>query len=78
MIHGGEYSSKNGETFYHYKDMWALSLDGKKSKWEEIKVKGGPSSRSGHRMAYFNKKLIVFGGFHERIKDYCYFNDIYS
>ena len=44
-IHGGEFSSKNGESFYHYKDMWQLSIDGKKSNWEEVKSKGSPSSR---------------------------------
>ena len=38
-IHGGEFSSKNGESFYHYKDFWCLTVDGKNSKWEEIKVK---------------------------------------
>ena len=37
-IHGGEYSSKSGESFYHYKDFWCLTIDGKNSKWEEIKV----------------------------------------
>ena len=58
--------------------MWQLTIDGKKSNWEEIKAKGQPSSRSGHRMNYFQKKLFIFGGFHERIKDYCYFNDIHS
>lgn len=78
FVHGGEYSSKNGESFYHYKDFWRLTIDGKNSKWEEIKTKGSPSARSGHRAAYFNKQIFIFGGFHERIKDYCYFNDINS
>jgi len=77
-IHGGEYSSKTGESFYHYKDVWCLSIDGKNSKWEEIKAKGAPSARSGHRAVYWNKQIIVFGGFHERVKDYCYFNDVSS
>jgi len=77
-IHGGEFSSKNGEQFYHYKDFWCLSLDGKKSTWEEVKVKGAPSARSGHRMVYFQKQLIVFGGFHESVKNYVYFSDVLS
>ena len=76
-LHGGEFSSKNGENFHHFKDLWCLKVDGKNSKWEEIKAKGAPSARSGHRMVHFQKQLIVFGGFHERIKDYVYFNDLY-
>lgn len=39
---------------------------------------GGPSSRSGHRMVCNKKQLIVFGGFHDNLRDYKYFNDVYA
>lgn len=38
----------------------------------------GPSARSGHRMVYMKKQLIVFGGFHDNLRhDYKYFNDVH-
>lgn len=39
---------------------------------------GGPSSRSGHRMVCVKKQLIVFGGFHDNVRDYKYFSDVYA
>ncbi|XP_059160782.1 kelch domain-containing protein 4-like [Physella acuta] len=75
-VFGGEFSSHTQSQFYHYKDLWLLHLRDKK--WEEIKVPGGPSARSGHRMVALKKQLIVFGGFHDNIRDYKYYNDVYS
>lgn len=46
--------------------------------WEKITAPNGPSARSGHRMVYLKKQLIVFGGFHDNLRDYKYFNDVYS
>ncbi|XP_075138260.1 kelch domain-containing protein 4 isoform X5 [Leptodactylus fuscus] len=43
-----------------------------------IRATGGPSGRSGHRMVYTKRQLIVFGGFHESTRDYIYYNDVYS
>lgn len=75
-VFGGEFSSHTQSQFYHYRDLWLLHL--KDKKWEQIKSPGGPSARSGHRMAAFKKQLIVFGGFHENVRDYHYFNDAYA
>ncbi|KAM4614462.1 kelch domain-containing protein 4 [Discoglossus pictus] len=75
-IFGGEFASPNGEQFYHYKDLWVLHLATKT--WEQIKATGGPSGRSGHRMVYSKRQLIVFGGFHESTRDYIYYNDVYT
>jgi len=33
-----------------------------------VRVAGGPSSRSGHRMVACQKILLIFGGFHESTK----------
>lgn len=38
----------------------------------------GPSARSGHRMVHSKKQLVVFGGFHDNLRDYKYFNDVYA
>ncbi|KAK7474033.1 hypothetical protein BaRGS_00034743, partial [Batillaria attramentaria] len=75
-VFGGEFSSHTQNQFYHYRDLWVLHL--KDKRWEQIKSPGGPSARSGHRMAAFKKQLIVFGGFHENMRDYRYFNDVYA
>ena len=39
---------------------------------------GGPSSRSGHRMVLLKRHLIVFGGFHDNLRDCKYFNDVHA
>lgn len=75
-VFGGEFASPDGEQFYHYKDLWVLHLTTKT--WEHIKATGGPSGRSGHRMVYTKRQLIVFGGFHESTRDYIYYNDLYT
>ncbi|KAK2838341.1 hypothetical protein Q7C36_013155 [Tachysurus vachellii] len=75
-VFGGEFASPNGEQFYHYKDLWVLHLN--TQTWEQIKAPGAPSGRSGHRMVLCKRQLIVFGGFHESIRDYIYYNDVHS
>ena len=37
-----------------------------------------PSARSGHRMAYVQKHLVVFGGFHDNLQSFQYFNDVHA
>ncbi|XP_066587276.1 kelch domain-containing protein 4 [Prorops nasuta] len=74
-IFGGEFSSPSESQFYHYKDLWVFRIGDKK--WEKIIAAGGPSARSGHRMAYFKKQLIIFGGFYDNLRDYKYYNDVY-
>ncbi|XP_021917944.1 kelch domain-containing protein 4 isoform X2 [Zootermopsis nevadensis] len=75
-VFGGEYASPTQSQFYHYNDLWVYHVSMKK--WEKISASGGPSSRSGHRMVYIKKQLIVFGGFHDNLRDYKYFNDVYA
>ncbi|KAK3757981.1 hypothetical protein RRG08_058293 [Elysia crispata] len=75
-VFGGEFSSHSQNQFYHYKDLWLLHLRDKQ--WEQVKSPGGPSARSGHRMAALKKQLFVFGGFHDNARDFKYFNDVYS
>ena len=73
-LFGGEFTTPNGSQFKTYRDLWVLrfaaSTPGEDSKseskcfvWEEIKLKTGPPARSGHRMIYHKRKLIVFGWF---------------
>ena len=74
FVHGGEFSTE--QQFYHFKDMWRLNL--KNYFWEEVKFTGvAPSPRSGHRMVVWRHFFVVFGGFHDTIKETQYFNDIY-
>ncbi|GLH04960.1 Kelch domain-containing protein 4-like Protein [Gryllus bimaculatus] len=75
-LFGGEYASPSQEQFYHYRDLWLFHMADKK--WEKINAPGGPSARSGHRMVCVKKQLIVFGGFHDVLRDYKYFNDLYA
>jgi len=74
-IFGGEFASPTSSQFYHYKDLWVLYL--KEHRWEEIRVSGGPSPRSGHRMVIYKNNIFLFGGFHESYKNFMYFNDCY-
>ncbi|XP_065359382.1 kelch domain-containing protein 4 [Calliphora vicina] len=74
-LFGGEHASPSQMQFYHYKDLWMMSL--KTRKWEKINAPNGPSARSGHRMVVSKKKLFVFGGFHDNNQSYRYFNDVY-
>ncbi|OAD59620.1 Kelch domain-containing protein 4 [Eufriesea mexicana] len=74
-IFGGEFTSPSESQFYHYKDLWVYRFAEKK--WEKILAPGGPSARSGHRMAHIKKQLIIFGGFHDNLRDYKYYNDVH-
>ncbi|XP_014482260.1 PREDICTED: kelch domain-containing protein 4 [Dinoponera quadriceps] len=75
-VFGGEFSSPSESQFYHYRDLWVFLLS--ERKWEKITAPNGPSARSGHRMVHSKKQLIVFGGFHDNLRDYKYFNDVYA
>eukprot|EP00095_Tigriopus_kingsejongensis_P008096 maker-scaffold590_size129399-snap-gene-0.28 protein:Tk08096 transcript:maker-scaffold590_size129399-snap-gene-0.28-mRNA-1 annotation:"kelch domain-containing protein 4" len=75
-IFGGEYASPNETQFYHYKDLWCFHFASKR--WEKISATGGPSSRSGHRMVLCKKQLIIFGGFHDNLRECKYFNDVHA
>lgn len=72
---GGEFASPTRSQFYHYKDLWVYHLASKS--WERVDAHGGPSARSGHRMVQLGRQLVLFGGFHESVRDYRYFNDVY-
>ncbi|KAF2363618.1 hypothetical protein FHG87_005625 [Trinorchestia longiramus] len=75
-VFGGEFTSKSQSQFYHYKDLWVYSMASKA--WRKITANGGPSARSGHRMVLTQKKLFLFGGFHDNGFDYKYFNDVHA
>ncbi|XP_072554489.1 kelch domain-containing protein 4 isoform X1 [Paramormyrops kingsleyae] len=75
-VFGGEFASPDGEQFYHYKDLWVLHLN--THVWEQVKVPGAPSGRSGHRMVLSKRQLLIFGGFHESTRDYIYYNDVHT
>ncbi|XP_070575782.1 kelch domain-containing protein 4-like [Ptychodera flava] len=75
-IFGGEFSSPTLSQFHHYKDLWVYHLSEKK--WEKISSPGAPTSRSGHRMVVYKRLLVIFGGFHESLREYRYFNDVHA
>ncbi|XP_030756592.1 kelch domain-containing protein 4 [Sitophilus oryzae] len=75
-LFGGEYASPTQSQFYHYRDLWVYHIANKQ--WEKIASVDGPSARSGHRMVLVKKQIFVFGGFHDNLKDYKYFNDVYT
>lgn len=74
-LFGGEFQSSSENQFLHYKDLWVFHIGDKK--WEKIASPNGPSARSGHRMVHNKKQLIIFGGYHDNLRDYKYFNDVY-
>ena len=76
-VHKTVFSCSPTETqFYHYKDLWCFHFSSKR--WEKVTASGGPSARSGHRMLALKKQLLVFGGFHDNLRDCKYFNDVHS
>ena len=75
-VFGGEFTSLNQEKFRHYGDLWRLDLSS--WKWEQLPSKGGPSPRSGHRMALYKGRLLLFGGFFDTGKETRYYNDLWS
>ncbi|KAK9871490.1 hypothetical protein WA026_012862 [Henosepilachna vigintioctopunctata] len=74
-VFGGEFTSVSQSQFYHYQDLWVFNLSTKK--WEKIVAPNGPSARSGHRMILLKKKIFVFGGFHDNLRQFKYFNDVF-
>lgn len=75
-VFGGEFTSTTQNQFHHYKDLWVYHMGEKK--WEKIMSPNGPSPRSGHRMVVNKNFLIIFGGYHDNLRQYKYFNDVYA
>ena len=44
----------------------------------KVAAAGGPSPRSGHRMVVVKKQILVFGGFHDNLRDCKYFSDVHA
>lgn len=74
-LFGGEFSNPSLSQYRHYKDLWRLDIED--MSWEKIEIRGGPCSRSGHRMAVVKNKLFVFGGFVDNGFDIKYLQDLY-
>lgn len=76
IIFGGEFVSQSQSQFLHFRDVWRF--DAKQSEWTELKtLKGGPSSRSGHRMSLWKRQAVLFGGFYDNAQECHYFNDVW-
>ena len=75
-VFGGEFTSPNQERFLHHRDCWRFDLES--NIWEAMPAKGGPSARSGHRMAIWGKKAILFGGFYDTGREVRYYNDAWE
>lgn len=76
IMFGGEFVSQSQSQYLHFKDVWRF--DTRISEWEELKtLKGGPSSRSGHRMALWKRNAVVFGGFYDNAQECRYFDDLW-
>ena len=74
-LFGGEFSSPKQGTFYHYNDFWRLEPSSRE--WTKLEGKGGPPARSGHRMTYFKKYIILFGGFQDTSQQTKYLQDVW-
>jgi len=75
FVFGGEFTSPNQAKFYHYRDLWRLDLT--TNEWESLPVRGGPSARSGHRMAVHKARIILFGGYYDVGTECKYHNDLW-
>ncbi|KAG5482457.1 hypothetical protein CUR178_05596 [Leishmania enriettii] len=76
ILFGGEFVSQSQSQYLHFKDVWRF--DCRSSEWEELKnLKGGPSSRSGHRMVLWKRNAVMFGGFYDNAQECRYFDDLW-
>src|SRR5271163_2808165 len=75
-LFGGEFSSPKQGTFYHYNDFWRFEPSSRE--WTRIETKGKtPPARSGHRMTYYKKWILVFGGFQDTSQQTRYLADLW-
>ena len=76
-VHGGEIVSRTQSQFMHFKDLWRFDLVG--CVWEELtKGKGGPSARSGHRVAPYKRGCaVLFGGFYDNGQQTTFYDDLW-
>ena len=75
-LFGGEFSSPKQGTFYHYNDFWRLEPNTRE--WLRLEPKGKtPPARSGHRMTYFKRYVVLFGGFQDTANSTRYLADLW-
>ncbi|KAK2626649.1 hypothetical protein QTJ16_003824 [Diplocarpon rosae] len=75
-LFGGEFSSPKQGTFYHYNDFWRFEPSNRE--WTRMETKGkSPPARSGHRMTYYKKYIILFGGFQDTSQQTKYLADLW-
>ncbi|KAJ3992633.1 galactose oxidase [Lentinula boryana] len=75
FLFGGEFSSQNQTTFYHYRDFWCFDIA--THSWDRIDIKVRPTARSGHRMAVWKHYIVLFGGFYDPGITTRYLNDLW-
>ncbi|CAG9572042.1 conserved hypothetical protein [Leishmania major strain Friedlin] len=76
ILFGGEFVSQSQSQYLHFKDVWRFNC--RSSEWEELRnLKGGPSSRSGHRMVLWKRNAVMFGGFYDNAQECRYFDDLW-
>ena len=74
---GGEYQSPSATQFYHFNQLYTLSLD--TYHFTLLAPATSPPARSGHRMVgYGGRYLLLFGGFHDDGREIRHFNDLWQ
>ena len=80
-VFGGEYTTPDGEKFRHFggAELWVCDLA--RDAWELAAVATPPAAcpapRSGHRMAAWGRRLVLFGGYYSAGDATRYFNDLW-
>lgn len=80
-LFGGEYTTPDGEKFRHFggAELWVCDLA--RDTWALAAVAtpaaACPAPRSGHRMAAWGKRLVLFGGYYSAGETTRYFNDLW-
>ncbi|KAI6713682.1 hypothetical protein JHW43_003808 [Diplocarpon mali] len=75
-LFGGEFSSPKQGTFYHYNDFWRFEPSNRE--WTRMETKGkSPPARSGHRMTYYKRYILLFGGFQDTSQQTKYLADLW-
>ena len=75
-VYGGEIGSSRESSFVQFGEFWRLDLT--TLTWKQLEAKNGPGPRSGHRMALFDNRIVLFGGYRDNGKQLTYLDDFWS
>lgn len=75
LMFGGEFGTSRETKFLHFSDTWIFDFASRT--WRALTLKEHPASRSGHRMARWRDRVVLFGGFQDTGQATRYLDDLW-